>query len=69
MPNTIQCILKGSKMHVFVTFFPINHYQLGVAHSNEVSEEAQSSQEARGVKNFWWAKVTVPTNWLHNFKV
>ena len=22
-----------------------------------------------GVKNFWWAKVTVPTNWLHNFKV
>ena len=43
MPNTIQCILKGSKMHVFVTFFQINHYQLGVAHSNEVSEEAQRS--------------------------
>ncbi len=43
MPNTFQCILKGSKVHVFVTYFPINHYQLGVAHSNEVSEEAQRS--------------------------
>ncbi len=28
-------------MHVFVTYFPINHYQLGMAHSNEVSEETQ----------------------------
>ena len=45
MPNTFQCMLKGSKMHVhvFVTNFPINHYQFGVAHSNEVSEEAQRS--------------------------
>ncbi len=43
MPNTFQCILEGSKMHVFVTYFPINQYQLGVAHSNEVSEEAQMS--------------------------
>ena len=30
-------------MHVFLTFFPINNYQLGVAHSNEVYEEAQRS--------------------------
>ena len=43
MPNTFQCILKGTKMHVFVTYFPINHYQLGMAHSDEVSEEAQRS--------------------------
>ena len=30
-------------MHLFLTYFPINHYQLGVAHSNEVPEEAQRS--------------------------
>ena len=30
-------------MHVFVTYFPINHYQLGVGHSNELSEEAKRS--------------------------
>ncbi len=34
---------KVVKMHVFLTYFPINHYQFGVAHSNEVSEEAQRS--------------------------
>ncbi len=28
-------------MHVFLTYFPVNHYQVGVAHSYEVSEEAQ----------------------------
>ncbi len=43
MPNTFQCILNGSTMHQSVTYFSINHYQLGVAHSNEVSEEAQRS--------------------------
>ena len=52
MPNTFQCILKGPKMHVFVTYFPINHYQLGVAHSNEVQILAlRSSKGQKGQKN------------------
>ncbi len=31
---------------------------------------SQCSRACReGMKIFWWTKITVPTNWLYNFKV
>ncbi len=32
---------KGIKKHVLVTFFPINHYQIGISHSKKCPEKVK----------------------------